>query len=260
MSWAAIMAAAEPCEGGYRAAIPETWLQGRTAYGGLSSALVLDAAIRAGGAELPPLRSAQIAMIAPVFGEVTVTAHEVRRGKNVTWMAAELSTEKGTAITASFAFQRQQDSAMDHTGYPVPEGLIPVGEAKVFENPRGPVFLREQMEVRFALPRAEEKRAELCWWVRLKERAGLDAMTELMLIADTLPPGVMPLIDLRAPASTMHWHCNLLDPAPATEDGWWLLRSASDYARAGFSSEPLMTWNAAGNPMMASMQSVAIFG
>jgi acyl-CoA thioesterase len=235
-------------------------LQGRTAYGGLSSALVLDAAIRAGGAELPPLRSAQIAMIAPVYGEVTVTAHEVRRGKNVTWMAAELSTEKGTAITASFAFQRTVDSVMDLNDRPPPTSLIPVEEAIPFVNKKLPVFLYEQMDVRFALPRAEQDEPELCWWIRLKDRSGLDPITELMLIADTLPPGVMPMIDSRIPGSTMHWHCNILNPQPATRDGWWLLRSSSDFARSGFSSEPLSAWNRDGEPVMASFQSVAIFG
>ena len=39
-----ILAAATPIESGFRATIPGDWLQGRTAYGGLSSALALHAA------------------------------------------------------------------------------------------------------------------------------------------------------------------------------------------------------------------------
>ena len=38
-----ILAAATPVEGGFRAEIPADWLQGRTAYGGLSSALLFAA-------------------------------------------------------------------------------------------------------------------------------------------------------------------------------------------------------------------------
>ena len=254
------MADARSCEGGFNARIPDTWLQGRTAYGGLSTALVYEAARRAGGADLPPLASAQIAMIAPVYGEVTVTAREVRRGKNVTWMAAELVSEQGTAITASFAFQSPRPSAVHHSAYDQPDKVIPIADAAPFPKGRGPVFLQEQMEIRFAQPRRDDKRPDLCWWVRLVDRGGLDAMTELLLIGDTLPPGIMPLIDPGTPGSTMHWHCNVLDPAPGTQDGWWLLRSASEYARGGFSSEPLMTWSADGKPMLASMQSVAVFG
>ena len=259
MSWGQIIASAQPCEGGYRAEIPEDWLQGRTAYGGLSTALVYEAARRAGGEGLPPLRSAQIAMIAPVFGEVEVTAREVRRGRNVVWIAAELSTAKGLAISGNFAFQQQRPSTVQFSAHPVPEDLLPVEDAPPFPGDRGPAFLREHIEARFAVPRSGDKRPELCWWVRLRERQGLEPMAELLLAGDILPPGIFPLLDPHTPASTMHWHCNVLDPAPTTQDGWWLLRSTSDYAGAGFSSEPLMTWNAQGAPLMTSMQSVAFF-
>ena len=39
-----ILAEAKPTDGGFTAHIPTDWLQGRTAYGGLSSALALHAA------------------------------------------------------------------------------------------------------------------------------------------------------------------------------------------------------------------------
>ena len=60
-----ILAAATPIDGGFRAQIPSDWLQGRTAYGGLSSALALHAA-QGIEPDLPPLRSAQIAFIGPL--------------------------------------------------------------------------------------------------------------------------------------------------------------------------------------------------
>jgi len=76
-------------EGGFRAEVPASWHQGRTAYGGLSSALALIAAQRAGGA-MPPLRSAQVSMIAPLFGTIEVRASVQRRGRNATWVSAEI--------------------------------------------------------------------------------------------------------------------------------------------------------------------------
>ena len=44
--------------------LPDDWLQGRTAYGGLSAALSL-AAARAADPGLPPLRTAQVCRQAP---------------------------------------------------------------------------------------------------------------------------------------------------------------------------------------------------
>jgi hypothetical protein len=57
----------------------------------------------------------------------------------------------------------------------------------------------------------------------------------------------------------MTWQLNLLGAQPRTADGWWLLRTNADYARAGSSSQEMMIWNADGEPVAEQMQSVAIF-
>lgn len=62
------------------------------------------------------------------------------------------------------------------------------------------------------------------------------------------------------PVSTMHWQVNLLTAAPATRDGWWLLRSTGDYADHGCSSQRMGLWNSDGQPALAGMQSIALFG
>lgn len=259
MSFAKLLAAAEPRGDGLALAVPEDWHQGRTAYGGFSSALALAAAMRVGG-ELPPLRSAQVSMIAPLYGAVEVRANVLRRGRNATWVSAEILREGEVGLTASFAFMGPVDSALHIDDRPPPAGLVPVETARDFANERGPVFLRNHFDVRFALPRGEEKRPEMCWWVRPREREGLDPMVELLLTADALPPGVMSLLAPATPVSTMQWQVNLLTPAPATRDGWWLLRSTGDYAERGCSSQRMAIWNADGAPMLAGMQSVALFG
>ncbi|HEY5336751.1 MAG TPA: acyl-CoA thioesterase domain-containing protein [Rhizomicrobium sp.] len=48
----------------FRTALSDDWLQGRTAYGGLSAALCVEAAKRA-LPDLPPLRSTQFTLIGP---------------------------------------------------------------------------------------------------------------------------------------------------------------------------------------------------
>ena len=84
---------------------------------------------------------------------------------------------------------------------------------------------------------------------------------QLVLCADALPPGVLPLLARPAPpVSSMTWQLNLLTPAPATRDGWWLLRSTGDYSENGCSSQRMEIWNAAGEPVSLGMQSVAMFG
>lgn len=258
--FAQVLAAAKAIPGGSAVTVPETWHQGRTAYGGFSSALALWQAMQVGGDGLPPLRSAQFAMIAPVAGDVTVTARIVREGRNAIWMAAEISGDKGVGLTASFVFMKPVASSLMVHDRPLPGGIIPVSEAHPFVNARGPAFIQNHFEVRFAKPRGEQRRAELCWWVRPREHEDLDPTVALLLTADGLPPGVMPLMTAAVPVSTMHWQVNLLTPAPSTLDGWWLLRSAGDFAQDGCASQPMSVWNSAGDAVMAGMQSIAVFG
>lgn len=259
MGFAAVLTEASPLPDGFAARIPEDWHQGRTAYGGFSSALALSAAMRVGGT-LPPLRSAQVSMIAPLFGEVEVRARVLRRGRNATWIDVGISRQGEVGFTASFAFMGPVESVLHLNDRSPPADLIPIEDAKEFANPNAPAFLQNHFEVRFALPRGEGKRPEICWWIRACERSGIDLMTELLLCADALPPGVMSLLTFATPISTMQWQANLLTPAPRTRDGWWLLRSTGDYAEQGCSSQRMAIWNADGEPMMAGLQSVAVFG
>jgi len=260
MSLAQVLASAQPRQGGLALTIPEDWHQGRTAYGGLSAALTLVAAMRC-ESPLPPLRSAQFSMIAPVAGEVEVMARVVRRGRNATWMQAEILSGSGVVFSAALVFMGPVESSIHLNGRPVPAGLIPADQAKPVACTRfTPAFHNNHFTSRHALPPDGDQKAQMCRWIRLNDGDGLDPMVQMLLIGDALPPGVMPLLPPNVPVSTMQWQVNLLTPAPQTQDGWWLLRSVGDYAEHGCSSQRMAIWNAAGEPVMAGMQSVAVFG
>lgn len=260
MSLPEILASAEPTADGFRTAIPADWHQGRTSYGGFSSALALACAMRTGGGDLPPLRSAQVSMIAPLAGEVELRSRLLRRGRNAIWIETEISGEKGIGLAATFVFMGPVTSSVHINDRPLPDEIIQPEQGIALSADRGATFLRHHFDVRFAMLKSVEKRPEMCWWVRARERDGLDPAIELLLCADGLPPGVMPLLSPDVPVSTMQWQINLLTPAPATDDGWWLLRSTGDYAQQGCSSQRMAIWNKAGEPVAAGMQSIALFG
>lgn len=247
-----------PIAGGFAVTIPEDWMQGRTSYGGFSAALALEAA-RGLADDLPPLRSAQVSFVGPLAGEVEVRARLLRRGRNASWISAEVTSAAGVGLSATFVFMGPVESTLHLHQVPPPAGLIPPEEAVRLPDGRGPGF-SVHFERAFALPRGEEKLPELDWWVRLKDAEGLDPMVALMLLGDALPPGVMPLLDMRAPISSMTWLVNLLTPLPQTRDGWFLLRSAGNYAEKGCSSQDMAIWNADGQAVAVGMQSIALFG
>jgi len=242
---------------GWRGEIPETWLQGRTAFGGLSAAIALHCAMQS-DTDLPPLRSAQVSFIGPLAGPILVTAHRLRRGKNAAFIQADVESEAGLGLRCTFVFMRAIESEVDYAtttlpAFPKPEP----GDTTYKGHPH--VAFTKNFEFLDRREGPELLPAEWLRWTRLNEREGLDPMVELIAVADCLPPAALRLLGRNVPMSSMTWILNVLGPQPQTEDGWWLLRSNADYARAGSSSQTMAIWNSAGEQVAEQMQSVAVF-
>lgn len=250
-----IIAAATPTGSGFVATIPADWMQGRTSYGGLSSALALHAA-QGIAADLPPLRSAQVSFIGPLAGDVTVTATQLRRGRTAAFIQSDVVSEAGLGLRATFVFMANQPSKVDFDRRAPIDRAPPGTDEKLYTGPDE--FFTGNFNYRDLKDGVGE--GELLRWARLRARGGLDPMVELMAVADGLPPAVFRLFgDSFAPISSLTWIVNLLTPAPVTTDGWWLLSARSNYARNGCSSQDMAIWNADGELVAAGMQSVAIF-
>jgi acyl-CoA thioesterase len=245
-------------DGGFATTVPEDWMQGRTSYGGFSSALALEAA-RTLAPDLPPLRSAQVSFVGPLAGEIEVRARVLRQGRNASWINAEISSAAGIGLTATFVFMGAVDSSLHLHEVPLPANVVPVEQAKPIPDGRGAGF-SVHFNRRFGLPRTETPEPEIGWWVQLKDREGLDPMVELLLCGDALPPGVLFMMGSAAPISSMTWLVNLLTPLPVSRDGWWFLRSAGNYAEKGCSSQDMGIWTADGEAVAVGMQSIALFG
>ncbi|MBB3473168.1 thioesterase family protein [Sphingomonas sp. BK345] len=241
----------------WHGSIPPDWQQGRTAFGGLSAALALHAA-RQLEPELPPLRSAQVAFVGPLAGAVTVSATLLRRGRNAAFVAAEVSGEAGLGVRCTFVFMRALPDALAHTRGAAPPATPPAPDDRVLRGGHPQVAFTRHFE--FVDPPGQGDPAAWLRWARLAERDGLHPEVELLAIGDCLPPAALRLLGIGAPVSSMTWQLNLLAPAPTTRGGWWLLRSATDHARDGASSQQMAIWDADRRAVAEQLQSVAIFG
>src|SRR3546814_3704292 len=110
-------------------------MQGRTAYGGISSAVALAATLALRPTETP-LRYAQISFVGPVGGDCTVTTRELRRSKSSLFVDAGVTSDMGFGTAALFAFSGDRASHLDHNrlaipDVPAPETLKPVPDHKV---------------------------------------------------------------------------------------------------------------------------------
>ena len=258
MNFHDLIASSQSLEDGFALDVPESWHQGRTTFGGFTAALGHESA-RKLATDLPVLRSAQVSFVGPVAGPIEVRSRVLRRGRNASWVKSEITTEKGCGLVATYVFMSEIESKIHLNENPFPENAGSVEDAVPFDNPNAPDFVRNHFEVRFGQPKMEGKTAEIAWWARQRELGGCNAMSDLVLCGDVLPPGIMPLTGFGTPVSSMQWQINLYTAQPRTFDGWWLLKSIADYAENGCSSQKMMIWNTDGEPVASGMQSVAVF-
>ncbi len=250
-----LLATAEHMETGIRSEVPPNWLQGRTAYGGLSSALALTAAKQI-EPDLPPLRSAQVAFVGPLSGAVTATATKLRRGRNAAFIQSDVVSAAGVGLRTNFVFMSRIESAIDHDTTTPTRHLPPAADAALETGPEG--FFT--CNFNYLDLHAECGPAQWLRWVRLIDRDGLDPAVELMAVADSLPPATARLLPKATPLSSLTWQINILEPAPTSRDGWWLLGAETDSARNGYSSQTMRMWNSDGTLVAEGTQSVAFFG
>lgn len=246
-------------DGSSEVTIPVNWMQGRTTYGGLSAALCLQA-VEHSYQDLPPLRSAQINFVGPAGGRVEISDSELRRGKSVAYIESRMHGEQGLATHCVFAFGAPRKSHLLGDFTPRPAVAGPADSEDFFKNGPGPVFTSE-FECRLsegALPISGTDKTEFYIWIRHRDQTPTNDVT-LLSIADMPPPAVLPMFKQPAPVSSMTWMMNFLQNNPQTEGGWWLMRSAAEHARDGYSSQDMQVWNTNGDLVISGRQNVALF-
>ncbi|GER01713.1 hypothetical protein JCM17845_23360 [Iodidimonas gelatinilytica] len=169
-SFSSLLSGLEKTESGYRATVFEDWLQGRTLYGGLSTALSYEAVRQSLDGATPPLRSAQIAFIGPASGDLAIKVTPLRQGRSVHFLSVDVVGEKGLATRATFCFGAARGSSLtldppampDVPDVPAPENLLDIPPL-----PGAPNFIKH-FDMRLAIPPGKEKAAVL-FWVRHRD-------------------------------------------------------------------------------------------
>jgi acyl-CoA thioesterase len=240
--------------------VSDDWLQGRTLYGGLSAALCLAGAQRA-FADLPPLRSAQFAFVGPASGQLKIRPTLLRKGKSTVFAGVDLIGDAGLATRATFCFGAARPSAFAHMGT-APRHAKPPADCLDFFHlaPPSLQFLQhiEGRHVSGALPFSGSDDPQMLLWLRHRETQ-VPSVVSLLALADAPPPAAATMADKPAIVSTMTWSIDMLTDVVTTDDRWFLLHNAAEQISGGYSSQVMTIWNAAGQPVMASRQNVAVF-
>ena len=263
----------DPVHGLY---LPPQWQQGRTAYGGITTATALVAARALSVASLPALRSAQVSFIGPAHGLLRYQVQPLRVGKSVSHVGVDVSAPDGLAARVSLVFgqaraSRVQHDFSDQPSVRGPESYAPISAEGLTSAIKRPPFVEldvagavpaflanfELRPAAGALPVSGADNPEIVAWIRHLDAADIDPVVALVALADALPPAAFTAYQRPAPVSSINWSFDLLGAPPAGQ--WFLLRSASQYAGDGYSSQQMQVWDIDGRLLMRGRQCVAVF-
>ncbi len=236
--------------------VPATWKQGRTAYGGLSTAIGHHVA-RMLGDDIPPLRSVQVAFIGPLAGTLDISAEILRQGRNTCFVEVRIASDDGLGFMGTYIFMRSRASVLVQPASAATNAPPLPDDSNVRSGPEQ--FFTCNMEYSDKRSQIGTQSGEMLVWNRLKDRAGLDPITEVLAIGDALPPAAMSLSSEHGPISSMNWQVNMLVEVPQTTNGWWLCESISHHSDHGASSQFMTMYDADCQPVLKGMQSVALF-
>jgi hypothetical protein len=155
-----------------------------------------------------------------------------------------------------------RNSAIAYEALAMPKATSFAEAEPFFPGDRPTINFQKHFESRLgggARPMSGAAVPEYLIWFRHRDEAARRGLVPLIALADAPPPAAMVLFPNPAPISTMTWSLDVLSDAPATKDGWWLVRSAAEAAHQGYSAQTMTLWNAAGEPVIAARQNVAIF-
>ncbi len=263
------MANAELNETCVQVEVDETWMQGRTIYGGMQSAIAVKA-MRAALNQVScdaPLRSLQVTFIGPISSGVVVSnATILRKGKSATQVQATIIEEGTLRLMAIGIFGDSRPSEIEDIPM-APSCLRTFEETKevAFVSGLMPAFIQN-----FVVRPAEnlnmfsgEKQPRGVTFAKHRNSDEHRDVTEesLVAIADISPPVAMAALKKFAPASSMNWQLEFVQTSEELASSEWLRVDAEMIAGvSGYNWQNTNFWSEDGQLAMLSRQCLAVFG
>ncbi len=249
---------------GAAATIPEGWAQGRATFGGLLLAMAL-AAARARLGEPRPCRTLAASFPAPLEpGDVELVVRELRHGRAVSHLQAEVRRGEVVGCTALASFGGARRSSVD-AAPPPPPPAPPPGELPplLADSAAAPQFTRffEYRRAFGAEPYSGGSTREIGGWCRFRGEPSPLGEEHVLGLLDAWPSPAVPRLPAVAPAASITWAVELLPiEEEVAADAWWLYRAELDAAESGYAHAAARLWSPGGRLAALSRQAVAVFG
>ncbi len=238
------------------------WSQGRTAYGGL-------VASRAAGLIFNHLKDGfeitnlQVMFLGPIIkGSVTAEYHSLREGRTTHFHRVELF-QSGKLTTVIHGVSRIDTGSKLSIKAPATTWVVEQSdnvESLPYIEGITPQFTRF-LEYRFVyggLPFTGDASNVFRGYVRHRTDFECEFQSVLALF-DAWPGPCLNRLSAPAPASSVTWNIDILQPLRSRQQQFWFLDVASDYASRGRAGSDSCLYDEQGELVLKGRQQIAVF-
>ncbi|SDZ97273.1 acyl-CoA thioesterase [Microbulbifer marinus] len=244
--------------------VPTGWTQGRATFGGLVAAMLYEKMAAHVDADAS-LRSLTISFVGPVGSDaIDISSTTLRAGRSVTQVEGHLRQDDSVLLAGLASFGKGRESNIHVATDRAPEFTGP-DECEALPYIPGVVpEFTQKFDYRIArgqLPFSGSSDNHLGGWVRFKDGSNAPVtISHLLTLIDAWPPAILPMLRAPAPASSLAWTVEFIEPLPALKaDSWWQYLAEVEQAADGYGVIQARLWDADGRLVAFSRQTVTVF-
>lgn len=242
---------------------PQNWCQGRTAFGGLSAAMLY----RAMANQISDARkvlSLSTNFVGPLYAEIpfNIEVTVLRQGKNASQIQASIiqNDEVKVISLGSFAVDRESNVTINNQittklSQPNERNIMPYIEGITPEFFQHMAFDIHKGD----MPFSNSKNHELAGWMKLKEQPESMTIELLIALTDAWPPAQLQMFTQPAPASSMSWYLEFVPTKTFTKSLWLGFEAFTHFSAQGYACEEANIYTSQGDLVAMSRQTVALF-
>ena len=243
--------------------IPNSWCQGRTAFGGISSALMFKA-VKNHVKQGRRILSISTNFIGPLIAEqpFSISIEVLREGKSASQVLARIEQSGNTCVLAQFCFGESRKSELIVHKDKTHQLTAPKLEQQIPYIPNMTPEFFQHVEIRLqqgGMPYTGATSSHLGGWMRFAEHSEKQDELELLALSDAWPPTMLQMYPRPAPASSMSWYIEFLKPVELDESQWFGFEAVTHNSAIGYAIEEAKIWHPDGELLALSRQTVAVF-
>jgi acyl-CoA thioesterase len=245
--------------------IGEDWGQGRSIFGGLAAALILSKLKTSPAVNQKSLQSLSVNFCAALEANTpcSIRYEILSEGKSVVQLQGQLiqAGEVKTQVIACYGALRESIINIQHEKSN-PKGSVDKAMAMPFIPGLTPNFIQhiEMNMLSKSIPFTGVDTKEVTGWMRFKEQP--DSFTEVAIVAliDAWPPAVLQLLEKPAPASTITWNMEFIQPASQLKPSDKLFYQCSVIqSQRGYAHTEAKVFHEDGELLVLSRQMIGVY-